>query len=70
MEPWAYRETIYTILAGKGIPYKDIVSEKVPNIEQTLFPCEVVICEPIVFVFEDDSTLEIMPDKKADCFSQ
>ena len=64
MQPWAYQQTMRTTLAGVGIPYEDIDSGRYSNIEKTLLPCEVVLCEPVVFVFEDDSTLEIKPDGK------
>ena len=64
MQPWAYQQTMRTTLAGVGIPYEDIDSGRYSNIDKTLLPCEVVLCEPVVFVFEDDSTLEIKPDGK------
>ncbi len=48
-------------LAETGIPYDDIYSGEYPYLDKTLLPCKVEICEPVVFIFEDNSTLEIMP---------
>lgn len=61
MQPWAYMQTMRTTLAGAGVSYADIDSGRYPNIDKTLLPCEVKLCEPVVFVFEDDSTLEVKP---------
>lgn len=62
MQPWAYMQSMRTTLAGVGVSYYDIDSGRYPNIDKTLLPCEVKLCEPVVFVFEDDSTLEIKPN--------
>lgn len=48
-------------LANRGVSYEDIDSGRYPHIERTPLPREVRVCEPVVFVFEDGSTLEMMP---------
>lgn len=48
-------------LAAAGVPYEHIDSGVYPYTEETLLPCELVVCEPVVFVFEDDSTVELLP---------
>ena len=62
MEPWACRQKVFTTLAEVGISYDDIDSGRYPYIDKTLLPGCVTLCEPVVFVFEDDSTLEIKPE--------
>lgn len=61
MQPWVYTQTMRMTLANVGVSYADIDSGRYPRIDKTLLPCEVRLCEPVVFVFEDDSTLEIKP---------
>ena len=68
MQPWAYMQTMRTTLAGAGVSYADIDSGRYPNTDKTLLPCEVKLCEPVVFVFEDDSTLEIKPNGNGGLF--
>ncbi len=58
------RSGVRSILASVGVPYEAIDAGKYPWLDQTLFPCEVKLCEPVIFVFEDDSALEIEPDNK------
>lgn len=48
-------------LAAIGISYDDIDNGVYPYLDQTLLPCQLTVCEPTVFVFEDDSTMEMQP---------
>ena len=60
METWSCVQQMRGILfEHAGIPHEDIDSEKYKYCGMTQFPCEVKICEPVVFVFEDD--FRIMP---------
>lgn len=62
METWSHIWKMRRLLHNDaGIPYEDIDSGTYPYIDLLQFPCEVELCEPIVFVFEDDTTLEILP---------
>ena len=47
-------------LAQVGVPYEDIDSGKYP-VDTALVPFEVEICEPVVILFSDGTTLELMP---------
>lgn len=48
-----------TTLASAGIPYDVMDSGSFPYMEEVLLPCEVTICEPVVLIFDDNSTLEM-----------
>lgn len=48
-------------LAKVGVPYEVINSGEYPWFETTLLPCEADICEPVVIVFDDGTTLEMKP---------
>jgi hypothetical protein len=61
LQPWSYTQTMRRTLADVGVPYDDIDSGKYAGIDDTLVLCEVEICEPVVFIFEDGSTFEAMP---------
>lgn len=62
METWNHVHKMRTLLHDNaGIPYDDIDSEAYPYVDLLRFPCEVELCEPVVFVFEDNTTLEILP---------
>lgn len=61
MEESACAYRVRRTLAAAGVPYEHIDSGMYPYIEDTLLPCELVVCEPMVFVFEDDSTVELLP---------
>ena len=65
MEKWACSLDARRKLASAGVPYEDIDSGKYPHFEKTVLPCRVRICEPVVFVFEDNSTFELMPCGKS-----
>ena len=54
---------IRSILADVGVPYEVIDSGEYKLFDSTFLPCEVEICEPVVIVFEDGTTLEMMPIK-------
>ncbi|WP_426349762.1 hypothetical protein ACPWSR_00630 [Alloiococcus sp. CFN-8] len=61
MEKESYIQNMQRTLANAGVSYENINSGRYPYINETLLPCEVLICEPVIFVFEDDTTFEIMP---------
>ena len=61
MEKWCYVQNMRHTLANVGVSYEAIDSGRYPYIDETLLPCEVEICEPVVIVFEDETTFEIMP---------
>ena len=48
---WKYRE----ILLGIGMTNEQLQSY--PYAAQVLFPCELQLCEPVVILFDDGSTL-------------
>lgn len=60
MEKDAYSLKVRYTLADVGVPYEAMDEGKYPFMDETLLPCQVEICEPVVFVFEDNSTLELM----------
>lgn len=47
-------------LAQVGIPYEDIDNGSFP-LDSTLIPQKVELCEPVVILFSDGSTLDLMP---------
>ncbi|PWM72942.1 MAG: hypothetical protein DBX45_07290 [Oscillospiraceae bacterium] len=53
---WKYRE----ILLGIGMTNEQLQSY--PYAAQVLFPCELQLCEPVVILFDDGSTLEMKPN--------
>lgn len=59
MEKASYIQQLRTTLAKVGVSYDLIDSGKFPNMDKTLLPCEVSICEPVVIMFEDNTTLEM-----------
>ena len=61
MEKWRYEHTMRTVLTQAGIPVEDINNGQCAYIDMTHMPCKVRICEPVVFVFTDGSTFEVMP---------
>ncbi len=62
LEPYSYMQALLNTCRNViGIPYDDICSEKNERISSTQLPCAVKGCEPIVLVFEDGSTLELLP---------
>ena len=61
MSEYAIECAMGRTLANAGIPYEVIDSGEFKWIDSTLIPCEVIVCEPVVIVFEDNSTLEVMP---------
>lgn len=61
MVPSNYTFEMKQALASVGIPYEQIESGKYP-VDSVLMPHEVEICEPVVIIFTDSSTLELMPN--------
>lgn len=59
MIPWSYTQRMRRTLAKVGVPYEDIDSGKYP-VDTALLPREVTICEPVVVLFTDGSTFEVM----------
>ena len=53
---WKYRE----ILLGIGMTNEQLQSY--PYAAQVLFPCELHLCEPVIILFDDGSTLEMKPN--------
>lgn len=49
------------LYGNAGNPYGDFDLGAYHRTDLLRFPCEVELCEPVVFVFEDDTTLEILP---------
>ena len=60
MVPWSYTNIMRNKLAEVGVSYDDIDSGKYP-VDTTLIPHEVDICEPVVILFSDGTTLELKP---------
>ncbi len=60
LSPENSRDIVRRTLARVGVPYEDIDSGRYPA-GTTLLPREVEICEPVVILFSDGSTLELMP---------
>ncbi|MCD8525337.1 MAG: hypothetical protein LRY67_06385 [Gammaproteobacteria bacterium] len=48
-------------LAEVGVPYDEIDEGKYPHWDETLVPCEAVVCEPVIISFIDGSTFEFQP---------
>lgn len=61
MEPIEYLRAPLIALADAGVPDEYVRSGKYPYLNKTLLPCSLTLCEPVVFVFDDDSTLEVRP---------
>lgn len=61
MLEWAYTRDARRLLASVGVPYEQIDSGEYP-LDTVLLPYEVMICEPVVILFTDDSTFEVMPN--------
>lgn len=62
MHRYSYVHIMRNTLASVGIPYKEIDSGRFPRIDSTLIPCQVSICEPVVFILDDGTTFEIKPE--------
>lgn len=63
LNPDRYEQYICTKLSEAGLPYKEY--EKYPYKDQIPFPLEAEVSEPSIFIFEDNSALEIMPLKSS-----
>lgn len=61
MEHWAYTQQVRKTLAAAGVSWQSLENGTYPCLDQTLLPCEVQVCEPVVLVFDDGSTLEVKP---------
>lgn len=62
MEPDKLRREALRVLARAGISHERIASGAYKDAGHVRLPCEVTLCEPVVFVFEDGGTLEIRPN--------
>ena len=63
LNPDSYEQYICRKLFDAGWPYKRY--EKYPYKDKVPFPLEAEVSEPSVFIFEDESSLEIMPLKSS-----
>lgn len=52
---------LYQTIRNAGIEPGNNWRENYPYMEEVLIPWNIVLCEPIQFVFDDGSTLEILP---------
>lgn len=52
---------LYWTIKHAGVEMKDNWWESYPFLDQVMLPWEAETCEPIQFVFEDNSTMEILP---------
>ena len=52
---------LYQTIRNAGIEPGDNWWENYPHMDEVLIPWNIVLCEPIQFVFDDGSTLEILP---------
>lgn len=64
LDGWSCESRLRRTLSGVGVPYADIDNGIYPYIDDTLLEREVKICEPVVFVFDDNTTFEVMPNGK------
>ncbi len=64
LDSWSCESLLRRTLADVGVPYVDIDNGIYPYIDDTLLEREVEICEPVVFVFDDNTTFEVMPNGK------
>lgn len=55
------RDILYSRITDAGIEVDDNWRETYPHISKIRVPWEAKICEPVQLVFEDDTTLEILP---------
>ena len=58
-----YIYDVRNTLLKSGVPYQDMSADKYPYWDDIQIPIAVTVCEPIVLIFEDDSTLELRPDE-------
>ena len=61
LDSWSIESRLRRTLMDVGVPYADIDNGTYPYIDDTLLKREVEICEPVVFVFDDNTTFEVMP---------
>lgn len=59
LSEWNLMMTARRICVNAGASYEAFDSGNYPHIDRIQVPCEAVICEPIVFTFEDGSTFEV-----------
>lgn len=52
---------LYQTIRNAGIEPGDNWWENYPHMDEVLIPWNIVLCEPIQFVFDDGNTLEILP---------
>ena len=52
---------LYQTIRNAGIEPGDNWRENYPHMDEVLIPWNIVLCEPIQFVFDDGNTLEILP---------
>lgn len=58
MEAWKLNSLLIRNYGLSSDEYKNI---KMGKFDNAVLPCSIALCEPIVIVFEDNSTLEILP---------
>ena len=62
LEALELERNAFQALINYGFKLEDVNSGKYP-LDDVPFPYKVSLCEPVVIVFEDNSTLEIKPDR-------
>ena len=58
---WPY---LYDTITDAGIELGDLWWEKYEHISKVLVPWSIHLCEPLQFVFDDNTTLEILPTER------
>ena len=53
--------SLYWTIADAGIELGELWWERYEHLDSVLVPWNITLCEPIQFVFDDDTTLEILP---------
>ena len=53
--------SLYWTIADAGIELGELWWERYEHLDNVLVPWNITLCEPIQFVFDDDTTLEILP---------
>lgn len=62
LEKWRYEGVVNNALENAGVPwYENDEKEKYPYLANVSIPCCARLCEPFILVFDDNTTLELMP---------
>ena len=61
LEEWRYRREAVLAAYNSGVPRDTIINGDYPYMDNILLPCRVRICEPFILIFDDGTTLELMP---------